>query len=84
MRLLQAEAEKNPDLEWFWIDFPCMPQDAYWTGFDRFDIEPPTVSASNSFVDVASQGRFGSVPLQASWLAAWLACWWAGAGPLAG
>ena len=31
MRSLQEEALKNPDLEWFWIDYPCMPQDAYWT-----------------------------------------------------
>ena len=27
MRALQQEALNNPDMEWFWIDYPCMPQD---------------------------------------------------------
>ena len=24
---VQREARKNPKLQWFWIDYPCLPQD---------------------------------------------------------
>ena len=27
LQAIQNEARKNPKLQWFWIDYPCLPQD---------------------------------------------------------